>query len=167
MTDAPAQVFAANLLANLVSALEIGHIYLAPGSRSQALAVAAEQLASAAKVKLHVRIDERSMAFSALGTALATQTPVVLICTSGTAVANLHPAVLEAHHAGVPLILLTADRPEELRGVGANQTTDQVGIFGSAVSVVFDVEAPTDGVDEAERARDLAGAVMSLSLIHI
>jgi 2-succinyl-5-enolpyruvyl-6-hydroxy-3-cyclohexene-1-carboxylate synthase len=161
VTEAPAQVFAANLLANLVSALEIGHIYLAPGSRSQALAVAAEQLASASKVKLHVRIDERSMAFSALGTAMATQTPVALICTSGTAVANLHPAVLEAHHAGVPLVLLTADRPEELRGVGANQTTDQVGIFGSAVSVVFDVEAPSDGIDEAERARDLAAAVMS------
>ncbi|MFM1973377.1 MAG: hypothetical protein RLZZ345_461, partial [Actinomycetota bacterium] len=128
MTQAPAQVFAANFLANLVGTLEVRHIYLAPGSRSQALAVAAEQLASAGKVKLHVRIDERSMAFSALGTALATQTPVVVITTSGTAVANLHPAVLEAHHSGVPLILLTADRPEELRGVGANQTTDQLNM---------------------------------------
>ena len=161
MTEAPAQIFAAHLLANLIGTLEVRHIYLAPGSRSQALAVAAEQLASAGKAKLHVRIDERSMGFSALGTAIATQTPVALICTSGTAVANLHPAVLEAHHAGVPLILLTADRPEELRGVGANQTTDQVGIFGSAVPVVFDVEAPTADVDEAERARELAVAVAS------
>lgn len=161
MTEAPAQVFAANLLANLVSALEVGHIYLAPGSRSQALGIAAEQLASAGRCKLHVRIDERSMAFSALGTAIATQTPVVLICTSGTAVANLHPAVLEAHHAGVPLLLLTADRPEELRGVGANQTTQQVGIFGSAVPVVFDIEAPSDLVNEAERAQNLVQAVSS------
>jgi 2-succinyl-5-enolpyruvyl-6-hydroxy-3-cyclohexene-1-carboxylate synthase len=161
VTQAPAQVFAANFLANLVGTLEVRHIYLAPGSRSQALAVAAEQLASAGKVKLHVRIDERSMAFSALGTALATQTPVVVITTSGTAVANLHPAVLEAHHSGVPLILLTADRPEELRGVGANQTTDQLNIFGNAVSVVFDVSAPSADVDEAKRARDAVIAVAS------
>ena len=161
MTEAPSQVFAANFLANLVGTLKVGHIYLAPGSRSQALAVAAEQLASAGKVKLHVRIDERSMAFSALGTALATQTPVVLITTSGTAVANLHPAVLEAHHSGVPLILLTADRPAELRGVGANQTTEQVGIFANAVSVVFDIAAPTTEVDEAKRARDAVKALVS------
>ena len=161
MNQAPAQVFAAHLLANLVGGLELGHIYLAPGSRSQALAVAAEQLASAGKVKLHVRIDERSMGFAALGTALATQTPVAVITTSGTAVANLHPAVLEAHHAGVPLLLLTADRPEELRGVGANQTTDQVGLFGTAVPVVFDVEAPGTEADEPKRSRDLAAAVVS------
>jgi 2-succinyl-5-enolpyruvyl-6-hydroxy-3-cyclohexene-1-carboxylate synthase len=159
VTEAPAQVFAANFLANLVELAEIRHIYLAPGARSQALAVAAEQLASAGKVKLHVRIDERSMGFSALGTALATQTPSILITTSGTAVANLHPAVLEAHHSGVPLILLTADRPAELRGVGANQTTEQVGLFGAAVPVVFDVEAPSLDVNEVERATDLAGAV--------
>jgi 2-succinyl-5-enolpyruvyl-6-hydroxy-3-cyclohexene-1-carboxylate synthase len=159
VTEAPAQVFAANFLANLVELAEVRHIYLAPGARSQALAVAAEQLASAGKVKLHVRIDERSMAFSALGTALATQTPSILITTSGTAVANLHPAVLEAHHSGVPLILLTADRPAELRGVGANQTTEQVGLFGAAVPVVFDVEAPSLDVNEVERATDLAGSV--------
>jgi 2-succinyl-5-enolpyruvyl-6-hydroxy-3-cyclohexene-1-carboxylate synthase len=159
VTQAPSQIFAANLLANLVSAVDLAHVYLAPGARSQALAVAAEQLASAGKIKLHVRIDERSMGFSALGTALATQTPVAVITTSGTAVANLHPAVLEAHHSGVPLLLLTADRPEELRGVGANQTTEQVGLFGAAVPVVFDVEVPSADVDEAQRARELAAAV--------
>jgi 2-succinyl-5-enolpyruvyl-6-hydroxy-3-cyclohexene-1-carboxylate synthase len=166
VTEAPAQVFAANFLANLAAQAEVRHIYLAPGARSQALAVAAEQLASAGRVKLHVRIDERSMAFSALGTALATQTPVILITTSGTAVANLHPAVLEAHHSGVPLILLTADRPAELRGVGANQTTEQVGLFGPAVPMVFDVEAPSADVDEAQRAIDLAGAVSASVLGH-
>lgn len=159
MTQAPAQVFAASFLANLTALAEVRHVYLAPGARSQALAVAAEQLASAGRIKLHVRIDERSMAFTALGTALATQTPVAIITTSGTAVANLHPAVLEAHHSGVPLILLTADRPAELRGVGANQTTQQVGIFGAAVPVVFDVEAPRDDIDEEQRAIDLAASV--------
>lgn len=159
MTQAPAQVFAASFLANLVALAEVRHVYLAPGARSQALAVAAEQLASAGRIKLHVRIDERSMAFTALGTALATQSPVVLITTSGTAVANLHPAVLEAHHSGVPLILLTADRPAELRGVGANQTTEQVGMFAAAVPVVFDVEAPAADTDETQRAIDLASAV--------
>ena len=166
MTETPSQVFAAHLLANLVGGIDIGHIFVAPGSRSQALAVAAEQLASAGKAKLHVRIDERSMAFAALGTALATQTPVIIITTSGTAVANLHPAVLEAHHSGVPLLLLTADRPDELRGVGANQTTDQVSLFGTAVPVVFDVEAPNDVAVEPQRARDLAAAVASAFKEH-
>ena len=159
--SAPAQVFAGNLLATLVAG-GVEHIYLAPGSRSQALAIAADQLARAGRVKLHVRIDERSMAFSALGTALASQRPVAVITTSGTAVANLHPAVLEAHHAGVPLLLLTADRPDELRGVGANQTTDQIGLFGPAVQHVFDVEAPVEDEDEAQSAQELAAAALEL-----
>lgn len=155
---APAQVFAAELLVNLIEAAGVRHIYLSPGSRSQALAIAAEQLASAGKVRLHVRLDERSSGFGALGTALASQTPVAIITTSGTAVANLHPAVLEAHHSGVPLLLLTADRPDELRGVGANQTTDQLGIFGNAVPTVFDVEAPEAEDDHTERAMTIAEA---------
>ena len=157
--SSPAQIFSANLLASLVAG-GVEHIYLAPGSRSQSLAIAADQLARAGRVKLHVRIDERSMAFTALGTALASQRPVALITTSGTAVANLHPAVLEAHHAGIPLLLLTADRPDELRGVGANQTTDQIGLFGPAVQHVFDVEAPVADEDEGaefEMARRYAG----------
>ena len=144
----PAQVLAANLLAQLV-ANGVDHIFLAPGARSQALAIAAGQLAAAGHVQLHVRLDERSMAFQALGVGLSSGFPAALITTSGTAVANLHPAVLEAHHAGVPMILLTADRPAELRGVGANQTTNQVGIFGDAVRDCIDVPAPTDS-DSAE-----------------
>jgi 2-succinyl-5-enolpyruvyl-6-hydroxy-3-cyclohexene-1-carboxylate synthase len=159
--SSPAQIFSANLLATLVDA-GVEHIYLAPGSRSQSLAIAADQLARAGRVKLHVRIDERSMAFTALGTALASGNPVALITTSGTAVANLHPAVLEAHHAGIPLLLLTADRPDELRGVGANQTTDQIGLFGSAVQHVFDVEAPVADEDEAHSAQELASAALEL-----
>jgi 2-succinyl-5-enolpyruvyl-6-hydroxy-3-cyclohexene-1-carboxylate synthase len=149
MNNSPAQSFAAHLLAAFAGA-GVDQILLAPGARSQALAIAAGQLADADKADLYVRLDERSMAFTALGSSLATGKPSILITTSGTAVANLHPAVLEAHHSGVPLILLTADRPHELRGVGANQTTKQVGIFDEAVRLVFDVEAPeieNDGVD--------------------
>ena len=120
MPESPAQHFAAHLLAALAKA-GVRNFFLAPGARSQALAIAAGQLADAGKINLVVRIDERSLGFLALGAALGSAEPSVLITTSGTAVANLHPAVLEAHHAGVPLILLTADRPQELRGVGANQ----------------------------------------------
>lgn len=155
----PAQVYAANLLAALAEG-GIRDFYLAPGARSQALAIAAGQLAGAGRIRLHVRLDERSMAFTALGTAMASENPVALITTSGTAVANLHPAVLEANHSGVPLILITADRPEELRGVGANQTTNQVGIFGDAVRSCFDVEAPTDET-EPSAAHQLAGWAIS------
>lgn len=146
--NSPAQTFASNLLAAFASA-GVDQIFLAPGARSQALAIAAGQLADADKADLFVRIDERGLAFTALGSSLASGKPSLVITTSGTAVANLHPAVLEAHHSGVPLILLTADRPHELREVGANQTTKQVGIFDEAVRIVFDVEAPTsedDGV---------------------
>lgn len=141
--SSPAQRVAAQILA-LLSASGVEHVFLAPGARSQALAIAASQLADAGRLKLHVRLDERSLGFTALGAALASGSPTALIVTSGTAVANLHPAVLEASHSGVPMILLTADRPHELRGVGANQTTNQIGLFADAVRTCFDLEAPTD-----------------------
>jgi 2-succinyl-5-enolpyruvyl-6-hydroxy-3-cyclohexene-1-carboxylate synthase len=121
------------------------HLFLAPGARSQALAIAADQLATKNLADLTIRLDERSMGFVALGRALASGKPSVLITTSGTAVANLHPAVLEAHHSGVPMILLTADRPARLRGKGANQTTNQVGIFADAVIRCIDVSVPELG----------------------
>jgi 2-succinyl-5-enolpyruvyl-6-hydroxy-3-cyclohexene-1-carboxylate synthase len=121
------------------------HLYLAPGARSQALAIAADQLAQNNLADLTIRLDERSMGFVALGRAMASGKPSVLITTSGTAVANLHPAVLEAHHSGVPMILLTADRPARLRGKGANQTTNQVGIFADAVIRCIDVSVPELG----------------------
>jgi 2-succinyl-5-enolpyruvyl-6-hydroxy-3-cyclohexene-1-carboxylate synthase len=106
---------------------------LAPGSRSAPLAMDLADADMAGLLTLHVRVDERSAAFTALGMAKSSGIPAAVVTTSGTAVANLHPAVLEAHHSDVPLLLLTADRPEELRGVGANQTTEQVGIFGGSV----------------------------------
>ncbi len=111
---------------------------LCPGSRSAPLAFALAD----APVRLHTRIDERTAAFLALGLAKASRRPVPVVCTSGTAAANLHPAVLEAAHAGVPLVVVTADRPARLRGTGANQTTDQVGLFGDAAAF-HDLAAPT------------------------
>jgi 2-succinyl-5-enolpyruvyl-6-hydroxy-3-cyclohexene-1-carboxylate synthase len=117
---------------------------LAPGSRSAPLAFALHAADAAGRLRLHVRIDERSAAFLALGLGKASRTPVAVVTTSGTAVANLHPAVLEAAHAGVPMLLLTADRPPELRGVGANQTIDQLGLFGRAPRLFLELGAPDE-----------------------
>jgi 2-succinyl-5-enolpyruvyl-6-hydroxy-3-cyclohexene-1-carboxylate synthase len=114
---------------------------IAPGSRSAALAMA---LDAEPRVHLHVRIDERSASFLALGLAKASGRPAAVLCTSGTAAANLHPAVLEAHEARVPLLVLTADRPPELRGTGANQTTDQIKLYGDAVRWFCEVGVPED-----------------------
>lgn len=148
----PAVAFARELVAAL-SAHGVGDFVLCPGSRSGPLAHALAEAASATPpigaphVNLHVRIDERSAAFLALGIAKARALdgkarPVAIVTTSGTAVGNLMPAVMEAHHAGVPLVLLTADRPTELRGIGANQTTDQEGIFGQFVRWEAEASAP-------------------------
>jgi 2-succinyl-5-enolpyruvyl-6-hydroxy-3-cyclohexene-1-carboxylate synthase len=116
----------------LVSALvDVGvrEIVVAPGSRNAPLSFAAYDAAQAGAVRLHTRLDERSAGFLALGLTKVGSRAAV-ICTSGTAVANLHPALLEAAHAGVPMVAVTADRPARLRGTDANQTTDQVGVFG-------------------------------------
>ena len=112
---------------------------LAPGSRNAPLSIAFYQAEQAGLIRLHVKIDERGAAFFALGLTKATGRPVPVICTSGTAVANFHPAVLEASHSNAPLLLLTADRPARLRRTGANQTTEQARIFGKAVRYFADI----------------------------
>lgn len=112
---------------------EVHRVVLSPGSRNAPLAYAAHRAAQAGRLELHVRIDERSAGFLALGMVARSRRPVAVICTSGTAATNLHPAVTEAFHAGIPLIALTADRPPELRAAGANQTIVQHGLFGTAV----------------------------------
>ncbi len=140
---APATDAAAALLGRLVE-LGIRHLVISPGSRSQALALVAAELERRGAVQLHVRIDERVAGFTALGIGRETRMPAAVICTSGTAVANLLPAALEAHHAGVPLLLLTADRPPELRGVGANQTTRQPGMFAPNMRLEEDLPVPEE-----------------------
>jgi 2-succinyl-5-enolpyruvyl-6-hydroxy-3-cyclohexene-1-carboxylate synthase len=106
------------------------HAVLSPGSRSTPLAHA---LWRQPQIETTVIVDERSAAFFALGAAQASGTPVAILCTSGTAAANFHPAICEADHAAVPLLVLTADRPPELRGIGAGQAIDQLKLYGDSV----------------------------------
>ena len=129
----PSTAFAVTLADELVRC-GLRDAVLAPGSRSAPLALALwEKAAQDASLRLHVRIDERSAAFLALGLAKAGGRPVAVVCTSGTAAANFHPAVIEADESGVALLVLTADRPPELRGTGANQAIDQLKLYGGAV----------------------------------
>lgn len=121
------------LARDVVTALRgsrVREVVVAPGSRNAPLSFAVYDAALAGGLRLHTRMDERTAAFLALGLAKVSREPAAVMCTSGTAVANLVPAVMEAAHAGVPLVVVTADRPARLRGTGANQTTDQAGIFG-------------------------------------
>ncbi|WP_370333045.1 2-succinyl-5-enolpyruvyl-6-hydroxy-3-cyclohexene-1-carboxylic-acid synthase [Mycolicibacterium hippocampi] len=108
-------------------------VVLCPGSRNAPLAFALHDADRAGRLRLHVRIDERTAGFLAIGLAAAERAPVCVAMTSGTAVANLGPAVVEANYARVPLIVLSANRPYELLGTGANQTFEQLGYFGSQV----------------------------------
>ena len=112
---------------------------LCPGSRTAPLAFALHEADAEGRLRLHVRIDERTAGFLALGLAKASGRPVPVVTTSGTAAVNLHPAVVEADYSGVPLVVLTADRPAELRGTGANQTIDQVDLYGRSVRFFADV----------------------------
>lgn len=134
------------------------HVCLCPGSRSTPLALT---VADREELKLWTHIDERSAAFFALGLAKATRDPVALIATSGTAVANFLPAVTEAFFARVPLLLLTADRPHELRDVGTNQTLHQAGIFGAHVKWSVDMPLPEKTETMLRYVRTVAGRALA------
>ena len=154
-----ATAFARLTVSELVRA-GVRDFVICPGSRSAPLTYALAALAQAGAVRTHVRLDERSAAFFALGLAKsgiykgedATYTPVALVVTSGTAVAELHAGLLEAFHCGIPLIALTADRPRTARGTGANQTTWQQGVFGAACPVALDIDASEDDLDTVKES---------------
>ncbi len=136
----------ASALAEELARCGVRHAVVSPGSRSTPLAVA---LARQDGIEVSVVVDERSAGFFALGAAQATGLPVALVCTSGTAAANYHPALAEGDLSSVPLLVLTADRPPELRDIGAGQTIDQVKLFGSSVRWYCEVgthEADDDGL---------------------
>jgi 2-succinyl-5-enolpyruvyl-6-hydroxy-3-cyclohexene-1-carboxylate synthase len=134
---------------------------LCPGSRNAPLAFALHAADAAGRLRLHVRIDERSAGFLALGLALRSGRPVPVATTSGTAVANLHPAVLEASHSGVPLVVLNADRPPELIGTGASQTVEQPGIFGTAVRLAVTTAVATSAAGQQARWRSTVDRVVA------
>ncbi|WP_125610600.1 2-succinyl-5-enolpyruvyl-6-hydroxy-3-cyclohexene-1-carboxylic-acid synthase [Specibacter cremeus] len=131
----------------VVDALEsagVRNVVVAPGSRSAPMVYALAEAQGDGRLDVDVRVDERVAGFTALGMALGAGAPAAVLTTSGTAVGNLLPAVMEANHAGKPLIVLSADRPEELRGTGANQTTSQLDLFGEHVRFATDIAAGTD-----------------------
>src|ERR1700733_81350 len=154
----PSTAFAAVFVDELVRC-GMREAVLSPGSRSTPLALALFDRSMAgdpAAPRLHVRIDERSAGFLALGLGKARRRPAVVVCTSGTAAAEYHAAVIEADEAGVPLIVLTADRPPELRGTGTNQTIDQLKLYGGGVRWVSEAGVPESRAGMAGYWRSLA-----------
>ena len=137
----------------------VAGVCICPGSRSGPLAIAAAQ----SELRHWVQLDERAGAFFALGLAKALREPVALLCTSGTAAANFAPAVIEAHYARVPLLVLTADRPPELREWGAGQTIDQQRLFGSHVRWFAEVATPEASPERLRYARALAARAAELA----
>lgn len=160
MSQGDRSLACASALVDELVAAGVRHACLSPGSRSTPIALA---LARHPGVELHVHLDERSSAFVAIGIAKATGKPAIVATTSGTAVAELFPAVVESSQARVPLVLLTADRPPRLRGTGANQTIVQPGIFGGYVRVTLDLPVPTTDGQEAwwrQAAREALEAML-------
>src|SRR5919197_3623708 len=132
------------------------HACLSPGSRSTPMALALDRHP---RVEVFVHLDERASAYFALGIAKALRAPVGVLCTSGTAAANLYPAVVEASQARVPLVLLTADRPPRFRGTGANQTIDQTNLFGRFARTFLELPLPEEPV-QAGRVRLIVQAAL-------
>lgn len=139
----------------------VSEAVLCPGSRNAPLAFALHAADAAGALRLHVRIDERSAGFLALGLAAASRRPVPIVMTSGTAVANIGPAVLEANYARVPLVVMSANRPYELLGSGANQTVEQFGIFGTQVRATISLGLAEEDLDTNSQWRSAVGRVLA------
>lgn len=148
----------ARVLADELARGGLRHAVIAPGSRSGPLALA---LDGHADVAVHVEIDERSAAFLALGIGRASGQPAAVVCSSGTAAVNVHPAVVEAHHSRTPLIVLTADRPPELRATGANQTIAQSGLYGAATRWAVDLGVAERRVGAVAYWRSIAARALA------
>ncbi len=144
-------MLAAAVVVDELCALGVREAVLCPGSRSAPLAYALTAADAEGRLRLHVRVDERTAGFLALGLAKGAELPVPVITTSGTAAGNLLPALMEAHHGGVPVLAVTADRPAGLVGTGANQTTDQVGMFAGVPRASARIVA-TEGSPDAWRS---------------
>ena len=142
----------AHVIVDELARCVLRHVCIAPGSRSTPLVV---QFAEHEHIEDHSIIDERSAGFFALGLAQATKEPVAILCTSGTAAANLFPAICEANAASIPLLVLTADRPAELQGVGASQAMDQIHLYGSHVRAFHQVAQPEATPKKLRYARAL------------
>ncbi|MFW0786077.1 2-succinyl-5-enolpyruvyl-6-hydroxy-3-cyclohexene-1-carboxylic-acid synthase [Gordonia sp. CPCC 206044] len=134
---------------------------LCPGSRNAPLAFALHAADAAGRLRLHVRIDERSAGYLALGLAVSSRRPVPILMTSGTAVANMSPAVFEANYARVPLVVVSANRPYELLGSGANQTVEQFGIFGTQVRATISLGLAEEDLDTNSQWRSAVGRVLA------
>jgi 2-succinyl-5-enolpyruvyl-6-hydroxy-3-cyclohexene-1-carboxylate synthase len=134
---------------------------LCPGSRNAPLAFALHAADAAGALRLHVRIDERSAGYLAVGLAVSSGRPVPIVMTSGTAVANMSPAVFEANYARVPLVVVSANRPYELLGSGANQTVEQFGIFGTQVRAAISLGLAEADVDTNSQWRSAVGRVLA------
>jgi 2-succinyl-5-enolpyruvyl-6-hydroxy-3-cyclohexene-1-carboxylate synthase len=151
------QAFAATFVEELVRC-GLRDVCIAPGLRSAPLAMAFPRQPA---VRVWVHVDERCAGFFALGMAKATGRPVAVLCTSGTAAAELHPAVIEAAYSFTPLLVLTADRPPELREVGANQAIDQARLYGAVVRWFFDPGPPDETPEAGRRWRRLAARALA------
>lgn len=142
-------------------------VVVCPGSRSAPLALTLADAERRGLVRLHVRIDERSGAYLALGLARGSGRPVAVVTTSGTAAVNLHPAIVEAAYSGVPIVAVTADRPGDVRGSGANQTIDQRALYGVDVVTWVDTEGMNDSTLRATVASALDLAVSQPGPVHV
>ena len=136
---------------------------VSPGSRSAPLAIALAQAEARGELVLHVRLDERTAGYFAIGLAKVTGIPAIVVTTSGTAAVNLHPAVVEAQQSGVPLIAVTADRPPQLRGVGANQTIRQSTVFGDSVHLAIDMATAVEEIGAVRYWRSTVARVVAAS----
>lgn len=136
-------------------------VVVSPGSRSTPMAMV---MAEHPDLRLHIHVDERSAAFFALGIAKGTERPVAILCTSGTAAANYYPAIVEANISRVPLIVLTADRPHELRDVGAPQAIDQIHLYGKHVKWFVEMAPPESTIEMIRYARTVSARAVTTSL---